>query len=120
MFIDKKSQSPDNAPSGVRQDMFVAFITCERYSRRTPEESQVSADRHWWIVVCVLTSPASSGACGPSPNGKTGLMYRDEDLAGLSGSGGFADIFEFLVARSVAITNIREEKITSSAAFFEN
>ena len=33
MFADKKSQSPDNAPSGVRQDMFVTFITCERYSR---------------------------------------------------------------------------------------
>ena len=33
MFADRKSQSPDNAPSGVRQDMFVTFITCERYSR---------------------------------------------------------------------------------------
>ena len=33
MFADKKSQSPDSAPSGVRQDMFVTFITCERYSR---------------------------------------------------------------------------------------
>jgi hypothetical protein len=33
MFADKKSQSPEVAPSGVRQDIFVAFITYLRYSR---------------------------------------------------------------------------------------
>lgn len=37
-------------------------------------EAQVTGDRYWRIVVWVLTSPASSGACGPSSNGKTGLM----------------------------------------------
>jgi hypothetical protein len=30
MFADKKSQSPDMAPSGVRQDMLVDFMTCFR------------------------------------------------------------------------------------------
>lgn len=30
MLADKKSHSPETAPSGVRQDMFVAFITCLR------------------------------------------------------------------------------------------
>jgi hypothetical protein len=30
MFALKKSQSPDRAPSGVRHDMFVVFMTCFR------------------------------------------------------------------------------------------
>lgn len=30
IFADKKSQSPDNAASGVRQAMFVDFIICLR------------------------------------------------------------------------------------------
>ena len=33
MFADRKSHSPEVAPSGVRHDMFVAFMTCFRYSR---------------------------------------------------------------------------------------
>jgi hypothetical protein len=32
MFADRKSQSPDMAPSGVRHDIFVAFITSRKYS----------------------------------------------------------------------------------------
>lgn len=32
MFADRKSQSPEIAPSGVRHDMFVAFMTWRRYS----------------------------------------------------------------------------------------
>jgi len=33
MLADKKSQFPDMAPSGVRHDIFVAFMTCFKYSR---------------------------------------------------------------------------------------
>jgi hypothetical protein len=33
IFADKKSQSPESAPSGVRQDMLVTFITCFKYFR---------------------------------------------------------------------------------------
>ena len=33
MLADKKSESPAMAPSGVRQDMFVDFMMCFKYSR---------------------------------------------------------------------------------------
>ena len=33
MLADKKSESPAIAPSGVRQDIFVDFIMCFKYSR---------------------------------------------------------------------------------------
>ena len=33
IFADRKSQSPEMAPSGVKHDIFVAFMTCLRYSR---------------------------------------------------------------------------------------
>jgi hypothetical protein len=33
IFAERKSQSPDMAPSGVRHDMFVDFMTCFKYSR---------------------------------------------------------------------------------------
>lgn len=33
MLADKKSESPAMAPSGVRQDIFVDFIMCFKYSR---------------------------------------------------------------------------------------
>ncbi len=33
MLADKKSESPAMAPSGVRQDMFVDFMICFKYSR---------------------------------------------------------------------------------------
>jgi hypothetical protein len=32
-FAERKSQSPESAPSGVRQPMFVADMTCCRYAR---------------------------------------------------------------------------------------
>ena len=32
-LADKKSESPAMAPSGVRQDIFVDFIMCFKYSR---------------------------------------------------------------------------------------
>jgi hypothetical protein len=30
IFADRKSHSPERAPSGVKHDMLVAFITCRR------------------------------------------------------------------------------------------
>jgi hypothetical protein len=33
MFAERKSHSHEVAPSGVRQDMLVVFMTCFRYSR---------------------------------------------------------------------------------------
>jgi hypothetical protein len=33
ILADKKSESPAIAPSGVRQDMFVDFMMCFKYSR---------------------------------------------------------------------------------------
>lgn len=35
MFADRKSQSPDRAPSGVKHDMFVDFMMWSRYSRKS-------------------------------------------------------------------------------------
>jgi hypothetical protein len=34
-FADKKSQSPSSAPSGVKQAIFVDFIMCCKYTRRS-------------------------------------------------------------------------------------
>lgn len=42
MFADKKSQSPDMAPSGVKHDILVDFMTCLRYSRGSLGHERVS------------------------------------------------------------------------------
>jgi len=41
MFADRKSQSPESAPSGVKQDIFVTFMTCSRYSRGSLQEKRL-------------------------------------------------------------------------------
>jgi hypothetical protein len=45
MFADKKSHSPEVAPSGVRHDMFVAFMTCFRYSRGSLSDLEVKENK---------------------------------------------------------------------------
>jgi len=42
MFADRKSHSPEVAPSGVRHDIFVAFMTCFRYSRGSLSDLEVN------------------------------------------------------------------------------
>lgn len=42
MFADRKSHSPEVAPSGVRHDIFVAFMTCFRYSRGSLSNLEVN------------------------------------------------------------------------------
>jgi len=60
MFADRKSQSPDSAPSGVRQDMFVTFITCERYSRgslqKYPSIKESPGQKAQWAYVTVVVT----------------------------------------------------------------
>jgi len=42
MFADRKSHSPEVAPSGVRHDIFVAFMTCFKYSRGSLSDLEVN------------------------------------------------------------------------------
>ena len=42
MFADRKSHLPEVAPSGVRHDIFVAFMTCFRYSRGSLSDLEVN------------------------------------------------------------------------------
>ena len=44
MLADKKSQSPDKAPSGVRHDMLVAFMTWCRYSLGSLQQGQFETE----------------------------------------------------------------------------
>jgi len=57
MFADRKSQSPESAPSGVKQDIFVTFMTCSRYSRGSLQQKKLlnERDREREIKKNVLT-----------------------------------------------------------------
>jgi hypothetical protein len=45
MLADRKSHSPEVAPSGVRHDMFVAFMTCFRCARGSLSDLEVNASK---------------------------------------------------------------------------
>ena len=59
MFADKKSHSPEIAPSGVKQDMLVAFMTCLRYSLGSLQhkkiELQIKLERKPTYDIFVVT-----------------------------------------------------------------